>query len=297
MDFTALKYFFETAKCGSIRQASNRLYVTPSAVSRQIAKLEHDLDCQLFERHASGMRLTAAGTLLSEQLQTTLRELNRVRSLIGDLQGLKRGEISIHCIEGVVDSWLPVQIARFNASHPSIVFHITVSSTERIAEAVMGGNADVGISFKVKRRAGMTVIASQPANLMAVMSPAHPLANRRRLSFAECARYPLALPDQSFGVRRMVDDIAHADKVDIPHLITTNSITMVRSLARNGVAMTLLPYLSVVRDCADGHLVALPLTNKNQFVGSLEICVQEGRALPVAAGRFLADLKPALTGI
>jgi DNA-binding transcriptional LysR family regulator len=287
LDFTSLKYFFETAQCGSIRRASNRLYVTPSAVSRQIAKLEHDLGCYLFERRASGMRLTAAGALLAEQLQTTLRDLDRVRSFIGDLQGLRRGEVVLHCIEGVVDSWLPARIAEFSANYPKIIFRIVVSSTDRITEAIVSGNADIGITFKAKGRSGVKFVSTYHAPLMALMAPTHPLAQRRKLTLSELLEYPITLPDESFGVRRMLDQILSEEKMTVKHLITANSITMVRSLARNGVACTLLPRLSAARDYAAGELVAVPMAAPKRLTASLEICVQEGRILSFAAQEFL----------
>ena len=49
MDFTALRYFFEAAQTGSIRQAAEHVHVAPSAISRQIAKLEHEVGARLLE--------------------------------------------------------------------------------------------------------------------------------------------------------------------------------------------------------------------------------------------------------
>lgn len=62
---TALRYFLEVARCGSISEASVRLNVSASAVSRQIAKLELALDASLFERRARGMVLSEAGARLA----------------------------------------------------------------------------------------------------------------------------------------------------------------------------------------------------------------------------------------
>ncbi|WP_163017716.1 LysR family transcriptional regulator, partial [Pseudomonas viridiflava] len=62
---TALRYFLEVARCGSISEASTRLNVASSAVSRQISKLERELDAVLFERQARGMVLSEAGTRLA----------------------------------------------------------------------------------------------------------------------------------------------------------------------------------------------------------------------------------------
>ncbi|MEO9526098.1 MAG: LysR family transcriptional regulator, partial [Roseibium sp.] len=58
---TACRYFLEVARLGSIRLAADRLHVSPSAISRQIAKLEREFEEQIVERRADGVRLTDAG--------------------------------------------------------------------------------------------------------------------------------------------------------------------------------------------------------------------------------------------
>jgi DNA-binding transcriptional LysR family regulator len=80
MDFTALRYFSETANSRSIRAASERLHVSASAISRQIAKLEHELRAPIFDRHAEGMKLTPAGEILQERFERMMREFARVKS-------------------------------------------------------------------------------------------------------------------------------------------------------------------------------------------------------------------------
>ena len=57
---TALRYFLAVIKWGSISEASAHLNVAASAISRQIARLETELDTQLFERRARGMIPSAA---------------------------------------------------------------------------------------------------------------------------------------------------------------------------------------------------------------------------------------------
>jgi molybdate transport repressor ModE-like protein len=73
MNHVSLRYFVEVADCGSIRQAAQRLHVAPSAVSRQIANLEHDLQAELIERSPGGVTLTAAGALVAEQGRSMFR--------------------------------------------------------------------------------------------------------------------------------------------------------------------------------------------------------------------------------
>src|SRR5258707_8848398 len=85
MQFSALRYFLETARLGSIRRAAEKLYVAPSAVSRQIALLERNFGAPLFERHVAGVRLTQAGEGFAQQAHATVRGFDRLHLAICDL--------------------------------------------------------------------------------------------------------------------------------------------------------------------------------------------------------------------
>ena len=88
---TTLRYFLAVAQSGSLTEASARLHVAASALSRQIAGLEAQLGTPLFERHPRGMVLTAAGEILRAHARRA--ELDALRALedIGALQGLRAG--------------------------------------------------------------------------------------------------------------------------------------------------------------------------------------------------------------
>lgn len=59
-----LDTFIAVADCGSFTKASERLYISPTAVMKQMNALESHLDLKLIERTTSGVRLTAAGALI-----------------------------------------------------------------------------------------------------------------------------------------------------------------------------------------------------------------------------------------
>lgn len=58
----ALRYFDTVARCRSLRQAASQLHIAPTAISRQIDLLEHQLGAPLIERGPNGISLTAAGS-------------------------------------------------------------------------------------------------------------------------------------------------------------------------------------------------------------------------------------------
>ncbi|ALM85371.1 LysR family transcriptional regulator [Bordetella sp. N] len=297
LDLTALRYFSETAMTGSIRLASARLHVTPSAISRQIAKLEHRLGTVLFERRPTGVALTASGQLLADELVAIYGNLSRVQTLIGDLEGLRRGEVVIHCLEGAVDTWLPDVIARYHAQHPGIEFNVLVSSTDRAVEALAAGRCDIALMFKAPPRADIEVVASDSEPLVALVSPTHALARRRSVTVPDLLRHKLAMPDASFGVRQVLDRYLRQGRIDAPWLLTANSIAMTRSLVRRGVAVTILPHLSAQHDCELGLLKALPISRAGALRADVQLCVRRDRPLTAAAHHAMRLMTGAFAGL
>ena len=119
-----LRYVDEVARTGSIRKAADQLNVTASAVNRRIMDLEEELGAQLFERRPRGVRLTAAGEVFVHYLREQDGGVERMKSQIEDLKGLRRGTVRIACSQALALDFLPREIAAFRARHPMVSFGV-----------------------------------------------------------------------------------------------------------------------------------------------------------------------------
>jgi len=100
MSLARYRYFFKVARLGSIRAASEALHVAPSAISRQIARLEDELGVDLIEANGRGIRITPAGEILAGRASQIVDAVEQVRSDIDDLLGLRRRHVRIRTVEG-----------------------------------------------------------------------------------------------------------------------------------------------------------------------------------------------------
>jgi DNA-binding transcriptional LysR family regulator len=123
-----LHYVDEVARVGSIRQAATRLHVAPSAVMRRVQDLESELGTAIFERLPRGMRLTAAGELFVRYIRLRSADLERVRSEIEELRGLRRGSLLLIASQALATSFLPGVIAAFHKSHALVEFRIRIGN-------------------------------------------------------------------------------------------------------------------------------------------------------------------------
>src|SRR5258706_10468581 len=78
LNYNHLHYFHVAATEGSVAAAAERLGVTQPTVSEQVRALERSLKVNLFERSASGLRLTDAGRLAYEQTSVMFRAGERL---------------------------------------------------------------------------------------------------------------------------------------------------------------------------------------------------------------------------
>ena len=119
MDLSELQVFLTVAREGSFSRAAERLYRTQPAVSLAIRKLEDSLGQPLFVRGARPVRMTDAGTLLRDYAERLLNLRDEVKKGLLELQGLKRGELSLGVNESSIHALLPA-LANSAKLHPGV---------------------------------------------------------------------------------------------------------------------------------------------------------------------------------
>src|SRR5436853_2978397 len=190
-----LRYVDEVARAGSIRRAAEQLHVTASAVNRRVMDLEQELGAPLFERRPRGVRLTAAGELFVHYLREQDGSVERMKSQIEDLKGLRRGTVRIACSQALALDFLPRMIAEFRTRHPLVSFDIKVLDHEQAMAALAAYEVDLVLVFRPPFLPNFQPLMSIEQRIVAVMSSEHALATRRTIRLRDCAQYPVALPD------------------------------------------------------------------------------------------------------
>src|SRR5450830_1706333 len=182
---TAVRYFLEVVRRGSITEAALTLNVASSAISRQIARLEDELDTPLFERVSRGMKPNAAGELLAAHALRAQLETERIGNELLALKGLRRGEVKLASTEGFALDFLPTAIEFFRRRHSGIRFQLSVGSAGEVAQAIREGAVDIGLTFTMAPDRDIKVEYAQSAPILAVMHPSHPLAGRKQVVLSE----------------------------------------------------------------------------------------------------------------
>jgi DNA-binding transcriptional LysR family regulator len=287
MDFTALRYFSETAHSRSIRAASERLHVSPSAISRQIAKLEHELHAPMFDRRAQGMTLTPAGEILQAKFEVMVREFARVKSHIAALQDLQAGTVDVSCFQTAIESFVAPVLHRFHVQYPGVSFNVHMSSTDEAMEALVSGVTEIGLILNPPLRDAIASTEAFRDRIVAAFAPNHPLAKRKVISIRELAKYPFVLTERSFGLRQQIDRTLARHDVKPDVFCVTNSLALVKEVASVGQQCTLLPRFAVAAEVTAGTLSISAVKEFAQEPLIFCVCALAGRTLSPAAAVFV----------
>lgn len=291
---TALRYFLEVAQVGSLTEASLRLHVATSAISRQISGLEQTLGTPLFERQPRGMVLTAAGEILAVHARRSRMDAEHALEGIRALQGLRSGKVRLAITEGFASEFLPRLMQQFRLQHPQIQFQVSVLLPAEVPQQVRQANADMGLTFSRQPERDIRVEYRQPAPLLAVMRPDHPLAGLKTVSLRAMCAHSLALPMPSTTVRQMIDIACSRQQLPLEPVLSTNHWPTLVGFVCHGGGLTVAGEVTTRQMVTTGTLRAIPIRDHGMGLRDIELQTLAGRTLPHAAQRFLDYLKTML---
>ncbi len=144
INFDQLRTFLSVVRLGGVRKASIGLNLTQPAVTARIKNLEDALACELFDRSASGMRLTRRG----ERLLTYAEQFERLSEMVEkeviapeDTEGHLRLGVS----ETIAQCWLPEFISRLHGTFPKLDIEFNVDISINLRNGLLNREVDLAI--------------------------------------------------------------------------------------------------------------------------------------------------------
>lgn len=235
MDLTLTRSFVTVAQTGSITEASDRLGVTQSALSRRIQQYETQLGARLLVRSRKGIELTDIGRLALHEGQRLLTTYAQLKERIALHQGLQGGTVRIGGGATAVSFVLPPAIAAFQQAHPKVLFQLKEAGSSEIAEDVASGRLELGIITLPLQSRDLQVQTLTNDDIVLVSRRDHPLAKRASI-------HPSAIADQGFvsfeadtALRNLIDNAVRGIGVEIDVVMELRSIpSILRMVATTG---------------------------------------------------------------
>lgn len=289
MDLAELQVFLTVAREGSFSRAAERLYRTQPAVSLAIRKLEESLGQPLFVRGARPVRLTDAGSLLREYAERLLNLRDEVKKGLLELEGLKRGELSLGVNESSIHALLPA-LAKFREAHPGVQVRLHRMFSRDIPHEVVNYRLDLGAVSFVPRDAQLQATEILKDELTFVVPPKHHLAKRREVGIEELGKesFVAHIVDSPFR-RRVIELFArHRTPLNMP--IEMPTIESIKRFVQMGMGVAIVPRMCTTWEVEHGWLKEIKIRELN-IPRHLYIVSRRGARLPHAAAEFMRLVK------
>lgn len=261
MEVHQLRYAVAVADAGSFTAAAAALHVSQSGVSAQVARLEHELGLDLFDRSTRHVTTTPAGEHLLARMRGVLSALEDIRSTADQHLGLLRGRARIGAVAGL--SWPAFldALAGLRARHQGLEISLTEGLSLQLQQQVADGRIDVAVvSWPRSPRPGLASWVAVEEHVTAVVAHTHPWAAKTSLSAADLLGGEIICMTRGTGMRAAYEAMMQAEGHPAPVAWEVTLPSTVRALAERGLGVGI-----VTSSRADPHddLVHLPIRSKH----------------------------------
>lgn len=190
IDARRLRILRAVADHRTVTAAAAALYLTPSAVSQQLAALEQETGHRLVERGARGARLTPAGDILLTHANAVLAQLERAEAELAAYGAGDAGTVTVAAFATGIGLVLAPAIAALGRTAPGIKVRVQDAEGDASVPMVLDRQVDVAVAVEYRgapgeddRRLTRVPLYSEPFD--AVLPVAHRLAGQEQVAVAD----------------------------------------------------------------------------------------------------------------
>lgn len=201
-----LKAYQAIMNAGSVTSAAEVLNLTQSSVSRLLANFETELGIQLFYRQGRRLVPSVEGRQFFRRIEGALAAIDGISTIADDVR-LNQGERLRLCAIGplIFGRFLPKGVRRFAEEFPETKFTIDTRRRIEIEDFVASRQADLGFTLFPVDSVSVDAEPITTVAAVAILPPAHPLANKSHLTPEDLKDEPVILPNQVVRLRQMAD--------------------------------------------------------------------------------------------
>lgn len=269
-DLRQLYYFAKLAEHGSFSAAAMALNMTQPSLSASLGKLESTLGLQLVDRSVRGIELTESGRVILDRAKAMLRQNQAILDLARTLHRVEHQQVNIG-LSPSIGAILAVPLAEtFHLEAPGVNIHVTEGMAKSMVEQLRHNHLDIACGY---RPVDPKMFVSHPLiteELFLVTAPdnwAEPIDEHgfavRPISLKELSTLPLALPNNSYGGRKLILDRLAGQGL-VPNIaMSIDGLQPLLQVAERASAYTILPQSSFVTHLRQGKLAAVRIENNS----------------------------------
>ncbi|MBD1381820.1 LysR family transcriptional regulator [Metabacillus arenae] len=263
MEMRLFEYALEIYKTKSFTKAASHLHIAQPSLSKQIDKLEQELDVYLFHRKPGyPVEPTPDGFVFVKQAEKILQMRDDLRREILERKEGVRGELKIGSTAITGGHILPPLLKIYKEQFPNVCIELIEESTEKLLDLTARGLVDLSIlslPIEDSRLHTKTMLTEplylvlpneqkqwMPEKVKQIMSSSI-LIKQNTLPIEDFANCPFILLKQGYGFRRTVLELCARGGFGPQIAYETSSIETAQSLVEHGLGLTIVPEMGIHR--------------------------------------------------
>lgn len=243
------KIFYEVALSESISDASKKLFITQSAVSKAIKKLEEDLNTNLFYRNSKGVKLTEKGEELLFYVEEAFNNLVTAERTMTESKTLNKVKISIGVPSQIGSFYIFEDITNFHKKYPNIEITIISKTTTQLLKLLEQHEIDFIIDTSpINTKIDNIIIQPliEVKNCFVAKSDTSIDIDKIK-TIKDLANYPLVLPIKGTDNRKQLDKVFEKNNVELNNVINIHTSEMIAGSIKKDLGIGYIIY-DVIKD-------------------------------------------------
>lgn len=268
-----LQVFHTVARLLSFTKAAETLHMTQPAVTFQVRQLEEYFDTRLFDRTHNRISLTEAGQVVYEYADRIFDLYSQMENAVKDMTGNISGTLVIGASTTIAEYMLPALLGDFKQQYPEVSIHLKVSNSDGIVHMVENNDIDLGVVESAVANKNLVVENCRRDELVVIVPPGHPLADRESIPAAEIAEHPFICREEGSGTREVVTEYFKQNGISFSNVkvcMELGSPEAIKGAVEASMGISIVSRATIVKELELGSLIAMnvdpPLARPFSFV-------------------------------
>ncbi len=258
------KIFYEVALSESISDASKKLFITQSAVSKAIKKLEEDLNTNLFYRNSKGVKLTEKGEELLFYVEEAFNNLVTAERTMTESKTLNKGKISIGVPSQIGSFYIFEDITNFHKKYPNIEITIISKTTTQLLKLLERHEIDFIIDTSpINTKIDNIIIQPliEVKNCFVAKSDTSIDIDKIK-TIKDLANYPLVLPIKGTDNRKQLDKVFEKNNVELNNVTNIHTSEMIAGSIKKDLGIGYIIYDVIKDNIENGEFKIIDIKEK-----------------------------------
>jgi LysR family transcriptional regulator, transcriptional activator of the cysJI operon len=258
--FEDCKLFRDIVQSRSVSRGASLNGISQSAASQHIQEIERRLELTLLDRSVRPLEVTPAGKLYYDLCRDVLRREDEFHAASDLLKKQVDGQIRVASIYSIGLSEMTHLRTKFEERFPEAELTVEFARPDRIYEAVLADDADLGLVSYPESSRDLTVIPWREEVMSLAASPRHPLAAKSIIQLKDLDGQNYIGFDEELPIRRHIDRFLREADIEVNVVMKFDNLQMIKEAVALGSGVSILPDRAMQAEIEQGRLVSIPLS-------------------------------------